>query len=151
MADKIAEERTLETMPDDWPVARKVRWRLLHGEQLSTQDVVGSYGGSDTRLIMSVKYLIENGVKVSKLRRGNATYYFVPKRAPRTPRARGAHVNGNSTEPNFTRPAPATPALGLLLRVVMVAEEDGNPVAVLADVDGTRWFAHLEQAPPIET
>lgn len=153
MKDLIGEERQYEAAPEDWPVARQIRWRLLHGETLTNSQVIDDYGGSPTRLIMAVNYLEENGVAVDRPRRDGETHYLLAPTVRRRPRP---PVEGNGQRPapdtiEFARPAPATPMLGTVLRVVMVAEEDGNPVAVLADIDGARWFAHLEQAPPLST
>jgi hypothetical protein len=44
----------------------------------------------------------------------------------------------------FMRTAPATPALGTVMRTTMIAEDDGHAVLVLHDRAGARWFVRVE-------
>lgn len=44
----------------------------------------------------------------------------------------------------FHRAAPATPPLGTVVRVSMIAEDNGNAVLVLTDLAGARYFARME-------
>lgn len=42
------------------------------------------------------------------------------------------------------RDAPVVPPLGTVVRVSMIAEDNGSAVVVLAGMDGARWFARME-------
>ena len=47
---------------------------------------------------------------------------------------------------HFHRDAPTTPPLGTVVRVSMVAEDNGSAVLVLSDLGGFRWFCRVEGA-----
>jgi biotin operon repressor len=148
----IAEEAGRLDVDPQWPAARRLRHALLHGETFTGPQVAERFGFSPSMLSQCATALTKAGYQVDKTRvpdQGNAVAVtvrgklgvgsaLVSKRKPRRDRGELDRLRA------LHAPAPAALDLGAVLRCVMVAEHDGEAVAVLADADGRRYFVKLD-------
>jgi biotin operon repressor len=141
--------------PDRDTAVSKVVQRVLTRQPVTVDALAVELGTSASTVYMVLRDLRVAGYPVEQV--GTGTFVLTGEQAPAssvevvpvehgTPRRK---ANGHQHAPAFLRPPlPGLPALGLVLRVSMLAEHgDGDPVMVLEDGAGARYFARLEPAP----
>lgn len=139
LPELIEEEVAWVKPPAKAGAARCIRWSLLHGESLNADEVADRWDVSPSMLSQAIYVLRKAGYTIT--RSGNpARFQIVEGRAPEFLPAPAPRVVADS----FLAPAPPTPPLGTVLRVGMVAEDNGQAVMALRGRDGVTWFARIE-------
>lgn len=135
----VAEEAGWDKPPKDVPVARSLRWALLHGEAFTAEEAAERFDVSPTMLSQALHTLREHGWVT-------ATEPIVGANGSKRYRIDG-YQPSKPKPPKRQPAAPLPPPLGATLRVVMAAFEGDAIALVLVDGDGNRWPVTLAGPP----
>lgn len=173
--DRIVAERDLAELPPDAPKVSRMRWSLLHGAAYTPAEAADIFGCSTSILSQITGDLRRAGYRIasepvpspdglpgrdqSRFRIADLDHVPQPFEARQTKAAKAKATKAKATKPKptpaaanglraFYDPAPPAPPLGTVLRVAMVAEDNGRAVVVLAAPSGARWSARVEESLP---
>jgi hypothetical protein len=144
LPELMAEEAAWDEPPKDAPIARQIRHAMFHGEQFTPDEVADQWDCNPSLLSQLVAQMRQGGWVVEGT--GKPKRFAVTGRAETLPVvAPKAKRDSRRAHDVLMRPAPPTPALGTVLRVTALAEDDGGTAAiVLVGVDGKRWAAVVQ-------